>query len=135
MPLPSGPPDAELSEKTSTNQAAVYRLNGDINPLHIDPQMAAIGGFDRPILHGLCSFGFATRHVLARFGENNPNNVGAIKARFTAPVFPGETLKTAMWVRGASLKLSIYKRSNIFVLRQEIAFISKPVWLSGISLC
>ena len=100
MPIPTGEPDAKENDKTSTSQAAVYRLNGDINPLHIDPQMAAVGGFDKPILHGLCSFGFAVRHVLRRFGKNDPANVKSIKVRFTAPVYPGETLETSMWQRG-----------------------------------
>ena len=98
--MPAGAPDAEASDATSTSQAALYRLNGDVNPLHIDPNMAAVGGFDRPILHGLCTFGFAVRHVLTRFGEGNADNVRAIKVRMAAPVYPGETLTTSMWVRG-----------------------------------
>ncbi len=98
--MPTGAPDAVVADKTATNQAAVYRLNGDRNPLHIDPAMAAIGGFNQPILHGLCSFGFAVRQVVTRYADGNPANVRALKVRFTAPVFPGETLETSMWKRG-----------------------------------
>ncbi len=100
MSIPTGECDAKESDTTTTSQAALYRLNGDVNPLHIDPQMAAMGGFDKPSLHGLCSFGIAVRQILRRYGNNDRTNVKAIKARFTAPVYPGETLETQMWQRG-----------------------------------
>ena len=79
MPVPPGPADAVDSDKTSPRQAALYRLSGDLNPLHIDPQMSAIAGFEKPILHGLCSLGYATRHVLRRYARNDPSLVRAIK--------------------------------------------------------
>jgi len=79
--VPSGNPDAVVKERTSVKQAALYRLSGDLNPLHIDAQMAAMGGFDKPILHGMCSLGFSLRHVMAQYLSSNPDAVKAIKVR------------------------------------------------------
>ena len=72
-------PDAVVKESTSEDLAALYRLNGDYNPLHIDPEFAALGGFDRPILHGLCSFGVACKHVLGAFAGGDPAALKSIK--------------------------------------------------------
>lgn len=94
---PARQPDASVSQKTHCDQAAIYRLSGDLNPLHIDPNFSKVLGYSTPILHGLCSLGFSTRHVLSKYASNNPALCSAIKARFVKPVIPGETLKTDMW--------------------------------------
>ncbi|KAI8329914.1 hypothetical protein BD560DRAFT_451594 [Blakeslea trispora] len=98
--IPNRKPDAVVTEKTNEDQAALYRLSGDYNPLHIDPEMSSIGGFDVPILHGLCSFGISGKHVLKTFGKNDPESFSNMKARFAKHVFPGETLETSMWKEG-----------------------------------
>ncbi|GDX27171.1 3-hydroxyacyl-thioester dehydratase HtdY [Actinomycetes bacterium] len=102
---PSGPqnvppertPDHEVTLQTSPDQAFVYRLSGDRNPLHTDPSFAAIGGFDRPILHGLCSYGFTGRALLGALCKNDVTKFNHIEGRFSSPVMPGDALTVRMW--------------------------------------
>ena len=103
---PSRSPDKTLKHRTSVDQAALYRLSGDLNPLHIDPAFSAIGGFSSPILHGLCTYGIAVRHVIDGFCAGDPGAVREIKARFSKPVLPGQTVITEMWKDGDKVLFS-----------------------------
>ena len=105
---PSGPanvppdraPDHQVTYQTSPDQALVYRLSGDRNPLHSDPSFAAMGGFDRPILHGLCTYGFTGRALLHSLAGSDPARFHHVEGRFSAPVLPGDTLTVSIWTTG-----------------------------------
>ena len=97
---PERAPDHSVTYQTSPDQALVYRLNGDRNPLHSDPSFAAMGGFDRPILHGLCSYGFTGRALLHSLCGGESSNFRHIEGRFASPVIPGEALTVDAWVVG-----------------------------------
>jgi len=98
---PARPPDSEVSLATVPNQAALYRISiGETNPLHIDPEFARQVGFEKPILHGLCTYGFACRAVMQTWCDNDPARIRSFDARFAAPFCPGETLVTHSWRDG-----------------------------------
>ena len=97
---PDRAPDKSVSMTTLDIQAAIYRLSGDRNPLHIDPAFAKMAGFDRPILHGLCTFGHVGRAVLAEYCGNDPERFVSMSVRFSGVVYPGETITTNMWDEG-----------------------------------
>ena len=99
-PLPRVPdrtPDRTLDLQIPLSAAVLYRLNGDLNPLHIYPAAAAAGGFSRPILHGLCTFGHAGYAITRLTSADDMTRLRALSARFTAPFLPGETLRTEIW--------------------------------------
>ncbi len=95
--VPDGAPDHVVTFDTLPQAALIYRLSGDRNPLHCDPDFAAVGGFDRPILHGLCTWGNACHAVVKAVCDYDPNRMRSFAARFSAPVYPGETLTTEIW--------------------------------------
>jgi acyl dehydratase len=95
---PERAPDHEVAYPTRTDQALLYRLSGDRNPLHSDPKFAAMAGFDRPILHGLCTYGFSGRGLLHALCGGDPALFRSMTGRFSSPVFPGETLTVRIWV-------------------------------------
>ena len=94
---PDRAPDISHEIPTMAHQAIIYRLSGDRNPLHIDPDFAGMAGFDRPILHGLCTFGNVGRAVIDTVCDGDPTRFRSIKVRFAAPVMPGETIVTDIW--------------------------------------
>jgi len=97
---PEREPDFTVDSPTLPQQALLYRLSGDKNPLHADPSFAAVGGFDRPILHGLCTFGIACKAVVDTALEGDVTKVARYQVRFSGVVFPGETIETSMWKEG-----------------------------------
>ena len=95
--VPEREPDQSIRLSTRPEQALLYRLSGDRNPLHSDPSFAAFAGFDRPILHGLCTYGFTGRALLHALCASDPARFGSIEGRFSSPVFPGEDLVVDIW--------------------------------------
>ncbi|MDT5102335.1 MAG: hypothetical protein QOC76_6072, partial [Mycobacterium sp.] len=96
--IPDRDPDSRVALPTREDQALIYRLSGDRNPLHSDPWFAReLAGFPKPILHGLCTYGVAGRALVGELGGGDATKVTAIASRFTSPVFPGETLTTSIW--------------------------------------
>lgn len=93
--------DVSVSYTTRPEQALIYRLSGDRNPLHADPTFAAMGGFDRPILHGLCTYGFTGRGLLHGLCDGDASRFESMYGRFSSPVFPGENLTVDMWRTGS----------------------------------
>ena len=96
-PPPGVEPDFTSSSSIPENQAALYRLNGDLNPLHLDPEFAKRGGFSRPILHGLCTYGYTVRAIVHQTCDGAVERLKEFKARFSGVVYPGDTLWTKGW--------------------------------------
>lgn len=95
--LPARAPEIDVSQHIAENQAHLYRLSGDYNPLHIDPDAAKFGGFRAPILHGLCTYGHCAQMLLAALCGNDPARFRSVKVRFSSPVYPGDTLRVIGW--------------------------------------
>ncbi len=98
--LPARPADVDVSAVIAVNQAHLYRLSGDYNPLHIDPAAAQFGGFQTPILHGLCTFGHCAQLLLGELCGGDPARFKSLRLRFSSPVYPGETLRVLAWHDG-----------------------------------
>ena len=99
--IPEGKtPDFSVTETTQPEQALLYRLSGDLNPLHADPAFAALVGFDQPILHGLCTYGFLGRAVIREACGGDASRLKGLTAQFRKPVFPGETIRTEGYALG-----------------------------------
>ena len=106
-PIPSREPDHVVEAPTLPQQALLYRMtSGDKNPLHVDPGFASFAGFDRPILHGLCTYGMVAKAVVDHAVESGPETVASVGARFSGVVYPGETLVTRIWDEGDHLAMT-----------------------------
>ncbi|SEG87414.1 Acyl dehydratase [Nonomuraea solani] len=113
---PDRAPDHKVTYPTRPEQALIYRLSGDYNPLHSDPEFAARAGFDRPILHGLCTYGVTGRALLHTVAESDPARFKAMSGRFTSPVFPGESLTVSIWANGTDVLFRTAKDDGTVVI-------------------
>jgi acyl dehydratase len=115
--IPDGPPDAALDLPTSRNQALIYRLSGDRNPLHVEPATAALGGFERPILHGLSTMGLVARALAHLACDGDPVRLSSMAVLFAAPVYPGDRIRTEIWRNGSNIffRASVPERDLIVI--------------------
>lgn len=120
--LPDGAPDAVHDHKTPEGAALIYRLSGDFNPLHADPDIAKGAGFDRPILHGLCTLGVAAWSITQAMADGRSEALKHLQLRFSSPVYPGESIRTEMWKNGndISFRARVVER-DIVVLNNGLA--------------
>ena len=123
--LPTRAPDAVCDLETLPRQALIYRLSGDYNPLHIEPEVATHAGFRQPILHGLCSLGVAGHAILRTVCDYDAAKMKSLKLRFSSPVYPGETIRTEMWIDGknVSFRARVVER-DIVVLNNGLATVA-----------
>ncbi|MES2972643.1 MAG: MaoC/PaaZ C-terminal domain-containing protein [Pseudomonadota bacterium] len=110
--VPARTPDISIDMATSTQAALLYRLNGDLHPLHADPATARAAGFERPILHGLATLGVAGHALLAALCDYQPGRLAAMGARFTAPVYPGDTISLDIWRDAQAVSFCGWVRSR-----------------------
>ena len=126
--IPARPPDAVVEAQTRPEQALLYRLCGDCNPLHADPATARAAGFARPILHGMCTYGFAARAVLQVACDYEARRLVGLGARLTAPVMPGDQVRTELWLDGdtVSFRTSVPAREAVVLNHGRADVIAAP---------
>ena len=118
--FPDRTPDHQVSYTTREDQALTYRLSGDRNPLHSDPSFSAMGGFEKPILHGLCTYGFTGRGLLNALCDGDAGRFKSMNARFSKPVIPGDTLTVSMWVDGSEALFRTTNQDGDVVIDQGV---------------
>jgi acyl dehydratase len=107
LEAPAGPPERTVERPVREDQALLYRLSGDWNPLHADPEFAKLAGFDRPILHGLCTYGMTLKAVVDTLLGGDVTRVRSYTTRFAGVVFPGETLRIRMWRSDGRVRVAV----------------------------
>jgi acyl dehydratase len=110
-------PDKVLTEPVRADQALVYRLSGDNNPLHLDPDVATSAGFERPILQGLCMYGIAGRMLLHAYADGDPARFVSLTGRFSKPTYPGDTLSVRTWSKDGSIEFVVQNHAGDVLLR------------------
>jgi acyl dehydratase len=126
-PAPTGKPDVVCTSQVRADQALLYRLSGDRNPLHSDPTFAAKGGFDRPILHGMCTYGITCRLLINALCGGDADRTRSLSGRFTKPVLPGSTLTVRAWVDGGRAQFQTLDGDGDVVLdRGVFEFAEEP---------
>ncbi len=119
--VPTRAPDISVDFDTRDDQALLYRLNGDRNPLHSDPEVAKKAGFDKPILHGLCTYGITCRAILQEVVNFDPDQIYSHQARFSAPVIPGDTITVDIWKDGKNISFEArVKARNATVIKNGL---------------
>ena len=121
--IPDGEPDYVSEVSTKPDQALIFRLSGDYNPLHSDPNFAKAAGFEKPILHGMCTYGIACRSLVDEICENDASKLKKFDCRFSSPVYPGETIITEMW-----------KKNNMIYFNSKVKERDKLVLKNGVSV-
>ena len=123
---PDRAPDVVIEDETRPEQAAIYRLSGDRNPLHIDPGFATAAGFDAPFLHGLCTYGFVGRAILRGLCDGDPARFHGFEARFADRVYPGDTIVTKLWRTGdgEAIVQAETARGNIVLSQARATFVA-----------
>jgi len=119
---PQRKPDHSVTYATRDDQALLYRLSGDFNPLHSDPGFAKMAGFPKPILHGLCTYGFTGRALLHALCGSDPARFKSMEGRFTKPVFPGQSLTVQMWIDGGAALFQTLSDAGDIVLSGRCTF-------------
>ena len=120
LDFPDAEPTHQVTYATREDQALTYRLSGDRNPLHSDPAFAARGGFDKPILHGLCTYGFTGRALLHSLCDGDPSRFRSMNARFSKPVIPGDTLTVSMWADSGKALFRTTNQNDDVVIDQGV---------------
>ena len=122
--IPDGEPDYVSEVSTKPDQALIFRLSGDYNPLHSDPNFAKAAGFEKPILHGMCTYGIACRSLVNEICENDASKLKRFDCRFSSPVYPGETIITEMWKNDKMIYFnSKVKERDKLVLKNGVSVI------------